>query len=314
MLRWFRLVAVALIVVLLAASCGDDDGDSASSTTGDGASNTTQPAATGPEIVVGGLVTKAIFPGSEIGARARFERANREGGVNGRMIKYLGDLDDGGDSAKALDQTRQLILQDKVMAILPVMTPGFLPQVSDVAIDAKVPFFGYGFMPGFCGTEYGFGFNGCNAGDSIPTSMLEAISTAIDKDPTELRFAALAGDSLPGKAGIGFVKAVADYLDADLVYAEANFPVQQPTVDYTPYVQQLLAAKPDVITLYIDFANDIGMIAALHAAGFTGPITSTTSYVPGILDSQPDLAAEFWRSSSRTCRSPCPSLSASSCS
>ena len=295
-----RTIAIAVMLAVGAAACGDDSGTSAPNTTS-APTATAAPSATaaatetcnipGGEIVVGGLYTKSIFPGTEDATQARFDRANREGGVNGCKIRYVGLKDDGADAANALTLTRQLIDKDKVMAIVPVISTGFLPQSSDVAIAAKVPFIGWGFLPGFCGNDYGFGFSGCVAGTSVSTSLLLAIAKAINKDPKTIRYAVLGKEDTTGRNGVKYQKQIADYLGIKMAYAEAIFPATQTSVDYTPFVQALIASKPDVITLYNDFQNDVGMVAALHAAGFKGVIVSPTTYIPGILEAQPAVAA-----------------------
>src|SRR5262249_21880129 len=55
--------------------------------------------ATATSIKVAGLGDAALYGGADVGARARFQRANDGGGVNGRTIDYLGSSDDGGDPA-----------------------------------------------------------------------------------------------------------------------------------------------------------------------------------------------------------------------
>ena len=47
---------------------------------------------------------------------AYFEKLNAEGGVNGRKIKLI-SLDDGYSPPKAVEQTRRLVEQEKVLAI-----------------------------------------------------------------------------------------------------------------------------------------------------------------------------------------------------
>jgi branched-chain amino acid transport system substrate-binding protein len=48
---------------------------------------------------------------------AYFQRINQEGGINGRRVTFL-SLDDGYNPAKTLEQTRRLIEQDEVLAIV----------------------------------------------------------------------------------------------------------------------------------------------------------------------------------------------------
>ena len=70
------------------------------------AQQTTAPATTAPangitptSVKVGGLGWALEYGGADVGARARFARANASGGVNGRTIDYVGFRDDGGDPA-----------------------------------------------------------------------------------------------------------------------------------------------------------------------------------------------------------------------
>ncbi len=291
-----RTMVIATVVAIGAAACGSSSKAASNATpaptTALSSTATSAAGATGAtDIVVGGLVSASIFPGSDDGVTARFARANKEGGVNGSKIRFIGNLDDGADPTRGLSLTQQLIQKDKVMALVPVISAGFSSAASDFAIQAKVPFVGWGFEPGFCGNDYGFGFDGCDAGTSVPTAQLAAIAKAINKDPKDIRYAVLGGDNTTGQNGVNFQKKIAVSLGAKMAYAESTYPVSQATVDNTPYVQALLAAKPDVITLYTNFAHDTGMVAALHAGGYKGIIVSPTTYIPGILDSQPAVAA-----------------------
>src|SRR5579871_6540034 len=49
--------------------------------------------------------------------RAYYERVNRAGGVNGRKIVFI-SLDDGYSPPKTLDQTRRLVEEENVLAIV----------------------------------------------------------------------------------------------------------------------------------------------------------------------------------------------------
>src|SRR6185312_2392779 len=48
-------------------------------------------------IKVAGLGDAFVYGGADVGAKARFQRANDAGGVHGRTIDYAGFTDDGGD-------------------------------------------------------------------------------------------------------------------------------------------------------------------------------------------------------------------------
>ena len=64
----------------------------------------------GGDIVVGGIVQAAQFPETATGFQARITRANADGGIGGRMIKFIGAQDDNGTAA-----TNQQIVQSLIL-------------------------------------------------------------------------------------------------------------------------------------------------------------------------------------------------------
>jgi branched-chain amino acid transport system substrate-binding protein len=78
------------------------------------------PGVTSTQILLGGTVplsgNASAFGTVGPGANAYFKYVNAHGGVHGRKIKYLW-RDDGYDPARTLEQTRELVQQDKVFAI-----------------------------------------------------------------------------------------------------------------------------------------------------------------------------------------------------
>jgi branched-chain amino acid transport system substrate-binding protein len=75
------------------------------------------------------------------GLSAYFEQVNATGGVHGRKIELL-TLDDGYEPARTVPNTRKLIEENKVFALVGyVGTPTSVPSIP-VFTEAKVPFFG----------------------------------------------------------------------------------------------------------------------------------------------------------------------------
>src|SRR5207302_6415878 len=75
------------------------------------------------------------------GARAYLDYVNTQGGVHGRKIELI-TLDDGYEPARSLPNTRKLIEEHKVFALIGyVGTPTSVPAIP-VFTEAKVPFFG----------------------------------------------------------------------------------------------------------------------------------------------------------------------------
>ena len=78
------------------------------------------PGITSDQILIGGTVPlsgpASPFGAVGPGANAYFKYVNAHGGVYGRKIKYL-YRDDGYDPSRTIEQTRELVQQDKVFAI-----------------------------------------------------------------------------------------------------------------------------------------------------------------------------------------------------
>jgi branched-chain amino acid transport system substrate-binding protein len=288
-----RWVAVLAVLAALAAGCGGNDDGGSGDGGGDGrASSGSDSPASGDEIVVGGVAQLEFYPGIDAGVEARLERANRDGGVHGRQIRFLGTTDDGSSADTDLSSVRSLVQNDDVFAVLPVASAVFLPQSSDFLSQEGVPYFGWGYMPGFCGSDWGYGFNGCLSNYDITATSLAAPAVEVTgEDASDLKVAIQSGDDTSGDLGRTVHAAAWEELGAEVVYNEADLPVAGGVTDFTPYVQAILETEPDVVVLSTDFAGAVGMSGALNASGFDGVIQSFVTYVPGVLEDQPDVAA-----------------------
>ncbi|KPM52184.1 branched-chain amino acid ABC transporter substrate-binding protein [Frankia sp. R43] len=239
---------------------------------------------TADSITIGGLayLTSAngsSMAGTEVGAKARFERANAEGGINGRKINFIGVSDDGQDIARNAQQARRLIEQEKIFAAVPLMTSntGYL----DTFCENVVPFFGWGFNQGYCSTAIGFGITGCQfANEKVATNSLAyTINSLFEGAPTNHTVAVVGVDNDSARAG---VKAIARNLKAaglDVVYAENPIPVAGLT-DTTAVVQAVMTSNdgqaPDVVYHSSDFQSVLKLSTALKAAGYEGKQVSPT--------------------------------------
>ncbi len=281
-----RLTGVLLITTLLvAAGCTktDEDSDSAdsgsSTTTGsdttDGDSTTTEPATrttrgvTDTSVKVGGIVWMGQFAGIEAGAIARLDRANREGGVNGRTVEMAAVEDDGNDSAANLAAAEQLVRQEEVFAILPMQSAAI--GAVDFLIEEQVPFFGWGVNPAFCRNDIGFGITGCVTDPKLErgsNAMGTVLKLRFDGD-TDKSIAILAEDSDSGRGGIVLLQNSLEAIGFDVVYAEGAVPAPPTAVgDFTPFVNALVESDagepPDMIMLQLATTNAISMADALQ--------------------------------------------------
>jgi hypothetical protein len=188
--------------------------------------------------------------------------------------------------------------QEKVFAIVGVGA-NFNPPTTDYINENEVPLIGWGISPGFCGTRWGFGFNGCLIGpflkDAVPhaaaaANLALAIIEASGLPASEVKFGAQAEDNDTGRAGNAQYKQVFEAAGAEVVYLEANMPLTGVT-DFSPYAQAVVKSGANIVFTSTAFSNVGGFSAALTAAGFEGLNQNFVAYVPGLLESSPQLAA-----------------------
>jgi branched-chain amino acid transport system substrate-binding protein len=100
------------------------------------------PGVSATTITIGGTVPitgpAALFASVGRGADAYFKYVNAHGGVNGRKVKYI-YLDDAYDPAKTVQLTRQLVEQDKVLAVFNSVGTDNNLAIRDYLNAAKVP-------------------------------------------------------------------------------------------------------------------------------------------------------------------------------
>jgi ABC-type branched-subunit amino acid transport system substrate-binding protein len=249
------------------------------------------------EITVAGLGPNNPYKqfGADTGAQARFKVENDKGGVNGRKINYLGWTDDGNSPDTNLQETRRLIQQEQVAALVPVMTPWYL-EGAKFAQQQGIPAFGWGISAGFCTTKFAFGFSGCLtppppvkiASNTWGGLIDEYFQSQGEQQGAEGKTAAvIAEDNDSGKSGVKVIAATAKAVDMDVVYEKASMPAAEggtPVSDFSPYINDIMTSadggQPDVVFVVISQNNLLGFAPALDAAGFDGLQTNAVLYSP----------------------------------
>jgi ABC-type branched-subunit amino acid transport system substrate-binding protein len=271
---WLVVLAGVSCLATLTASAAGVAGAQSSST--QGVSNT--------EIKVGGLGDSAGFfteANMGLGAEARFARANKSGELPGkRKITMAAWGDIKADTATSVQEERRLIEQEGVFAIVPNSSAFTAEQVPN---QRKVPVFGFGISPGYCSAinapNYFFGFDGCvvpppttkTVGDNSFLFKKAAEAEGIIKPGTKGKIAFIGPDNERAKFAIAGFYASATANGLDVVYAKASTPPPPAVVgDYTPYVQEVLATKPDIIFSLGVSSDYIGLAKALQAAQYQG--------------------------------------------
>jgi ABC-type branched-subunit amino acid transport system substrate-binding protein len=279
-----RLAIVGLAVALTAAACGSSDDDDSASEEESGAnesSGTETPAASrgfdGTTITVAGMGSATNFADADVGAQARFKRANDTDELDGITIDYLEFADDKQDPAVATSEARRLVTQEQIFAIVPnlsAVNPGpYLAQ-------QHVPYVGFAFDNTYCSTEpddsiWGFGFNGCLVPAEPPVmpdsyrNLYSYVSEKTGED--EPSIALFSNDNQSGQNSVRFQSASAEGAGFDVVYAEGVVPLA--TSDYSPYVQDWLSAddgeQPDAMYCLLS-VQCLQIWAAVQAAGYEG--------------------------------------------
>ncbi|MEU8940181.1 ABC transporter substrate-binding protein [Streptomyces goshikiensis] len=289
MLRPIRALAAAAAALALVCACNSASGGSLPGKPGDAAA--TRGVSAG-SIKVGGIVSMTSASGyskkdTDLGARARYLRANAEGGINGRTIDYIGAEDDGQDPGKNLAAARKLVQQDKVFAVAPMSSVTF--SGADFLEQEKVPTFGWGTLPSFCGPQYIYGFNGClvpSPGGTLNQTWPEGIGQVLGGAKGK-SVAIIANDSDAGKFGIRTFQQGFAGAGFEVTYAKASVPATAVPSDWSAYVKDILASDggeaPDAVVSVMQTPNNIGLFTALKRAGYRGLLSDPTDYDPALL-------------------------------
>lgn len=255
----------------------------------------------GTTIKVAGMGIKARLPGSELGAMARIKRFNDTNEIPGIKIEYTEMVDDKGDPAISLTESRRLVESVGIFAIV-----GDVSQSNPTYLaEQHVPYFGWAFDNTYCSPTgepstdiWGFGYYGCLVDDNprvLPNNggaFYEVVSKSSGKtNPTE---AIISTDSDSGKRSVRNFEIADTGAGFKVVLADTSVP-QTPVSDWTPYVQKLMTSAdggaPDAIRCGMA-VECVPLWQGLQAAGyqgeylhflytdfFVGPLAGTTAAI-----------------------------------
>jgi len=242
-------------------------------------------AVTATSITVGGLGYSFLYGDADIGAKARFQRANDAGGVNGRTIDYLGFTDDGGDPNLGTQAATKLVEQDHVFAVVPTITPDL--SSAKYLVQQKVPYFGWALSSNFCGNAYGFGFSGCLVSKGVTSNAWGVlVAKAFGAAKGGKSAAILAENTSSGRYQLTSLRAALRSAKLEVVYGKASLAVPA-TPDYGAVLEEVLASNggqaPDSVFVVGNISNVLGVQQALRAAGFIGVFTNQLEYAPELV-------------------------------
>jgi len=269
------LLVAAVVAAIVAASLTPAAGNAAVSRA---------VTATNGTITVAGLGYAANFGDAGTGAAARFQRANQNKEVKGYTFDYKEFADDKNDPATALSETRRLVAQDGIFALVPDVSTS---TPSDYLTQQQIPWFGPGYDVTYCPSsgKGGFGFStyGClipNNPKVLPGPQWELLKKEFASKGISKPTAALIGsDQQSGKVSVQNSASTAQGAGFDVVYAKGAVPAPPAVVsDYTPYAQALLKANngkaPDVIYSSVEPTGSLTLINLLKSSGYTGTFLS----------------------------------------
>lgn len=207
-----------------------------------------EPGVTDTTILLGGSnamtgAVAAVCAPASYGAKAWFDKVNRDGGIHGRKIEY-NVLDDAFSAQRAVSNARRLVQQDNVFAIFGgCASPTSAAILQYVAGQPEVPYlFPWAAMNEL--TEP----TKKNVFALLPNYAFQVkalLPYTIQKAATKPKTAGFLMMNVPGAEDMR--KAMKEVLAAQgitLVYEEI-FEVNIP--DYTPYILQLKSKNPDIV-------------------------------------------------------------------
>jgi hypothetical protein len=283
-------------VVALAVALGVSGAASAQTTTTTSTSSTTSSPSGATKgvrgvadttVTIGGLGDALVYGAADVGARARFQRANDAGGVRGRTIDHRGFVDDGGTADGNRAGATKLVQQDRVFAVVPAVAPDMAS--SDALVDAEVPYVGWALSSSFCGRALGFGITGCPLPAGATADVWpQLVAGAIPGGGTGKAVAVVTESSPSGRYQLASLRAGAESIGLRVVDGEASLGVPA-APDDDAVVGKVITSDnggaPAAVFVVGGASSVFGMQAALARAGYEGIFTNQLEYAPDLVSS-----------------------------
>jgi ABC-type branched-subunit amino acid transport system substrate-binding protein len=195
----------------------------------------------------------------QLGASLYFSQVNARGGVNGRRI-VLKTLDDGYESARAAENTRRLISEDKVFALFGYVGTPTSQASLPIFTEAKVPFVGP-----FTGAEllrnpfnrYIFNVR-ASYFDETEAIVQHLTAMSINK------IAVFYQNDAYGQAGLAGVERALKKRNLEVL---AKGTVERNTVDVAKSVADIRKAEPQAVVMISAYKSCAAFIKEMKKAG-----------------------------------------------
>jgi branched-chain amino acid transport system substrate-binding protein len=216
----------------------------------------------------------ALGQGMRAGIQAAFDEVNAKGGVHGRKLK-LTSRDDGYEPDRAIAQTKKLIDEDKVFALIgPVGTPTSA-AAQPIATAAKVPFIGAFTGAGFLRNPKLDNVINVRASYGAET---EAWIKHLTEDLKIRKIAIFYQDDAFGRAGLDGVTTAMKKRGLELA-AEATY--ERNTVAVKTALLTLKRAEPEAVVMVGAYKPCAELIRLARKLEF-GPVFVNISFVGAI--------------------------------
>jgi len=213
----------------------------------------------------------ALGRGMRAGIQAAFDEANARGGVHGRKLKLI-SRDDGYEPDRAIAETKKLIEEDKVFALIgPVGTPTSA-AAQPIATAAHVPFIGAFTGAGFLRNPKLENVINVRASYGAET---EAWIKHLTEDLRIRKIAIFYQDDAFGRAGLDGVKAAMAKRTLELA-TEATY--ERNTVAIKTALLTLRRAEPDAVVMVGAYKPCAELIKLAHKLEFN-PVFVNISFV-----------------------------------
>lgn len=214
----------------------------------------------------------ALGLGMRIGLQAAFAEANAAGGVNGRKIELV-SYDDGYEPEKAIANTKKLIAEDKVFALIGAVGTPTSKASQPIAKTADVPFIGpftgAGFLRDPDNTHV---INVRGTYDQETEDWIKHLTEDLDAK----KIAILYQDDSFGRVGLAGVQKALDKRGMTLV-AEGSF--KRNSVAVKSALLKIRKAKPDAVVMvgsykpiaaFVKLARKVRMKSQFVTISFVG--------------------------------------------
>jgi ABC-type branched-subunit amino acid transport system substrate-binding protein len=214
----------------------------------------------------------ALGLGMRQGILAAFEEANADGGVNGRKLDLV-SYNDGYEPDKAIENTKKLLNEDNVFALIGGVGTPTSKATQPIASDAKIPFIGPFTGAEFLRSPYK------HTVINVRASYFQETEAMVDKLVTDLdisRIAILYQDDSYGRAGLSGVERALKKRGMELV-AEGTY--KRNTTAVKRAVLAIRKGNPEAVIMigaykpsaeFIILAKKIGIDAKFLNVSFVG--------------------------------------------